>query len=109
MKTIFLFFKTPRILLSFATLLTAAAVVIGATFAFFSDTETSAGNTLEAGEIDLRIDNTSYLNHATSSATTWQLNDLTDQLFFNFLDIKPGDEGEDTISIHINGNDAWAC
>jgi len=52
MKTIFLFFKTPRILLSFATLLTAAAVVIGATFAFFSDTETSAGNTLEAGEID---------------------------------------------------------
>src|SRR3989344_3352733 len=75
MKTIFLFFKTPRILLSFATLLTAAAVVIGATFAFFSDTETSAGNTLEAGEIDLRIDNTSYLNHATSSATTWQLKD----------------------------------
>src|SRR3989344_1612845 len=110
MKTIFLFFKTPRILLSFATLLTAAAVVIGATFAFFSDTETSAGNTLEAGEIDLRIDNTSYLNHATSSATTWQLKDLTStDLFFDFTDLKPSDEGEDTISIHVDTNDACAC
>jgi len=98
-----------KVLLSGATILAAAALIIGGTFAFFSDTETSTGNTFAAGAIDLKIDNTSYLNHATSSATTWDLNDLTDQLFFNFLDIKPGDEGEDTISIHIEDNDAWAC
>lgn len=99
-----------RIILSFATLLAAAAVIIGATFAFFSDTETSQNNVLAAGALDLKIDNTSYLNHATSSATTWELKDLTStDLFFNFDDLKPGDEGEDTISIHVDTNDAWAC
>ncbi|MEK9201750.1 MAG: TasA family protein, partial [Patescibacteria group bacterium] len=99
-----------RILLSFVTLIAAAGVIVGGTVAFFSDTEKSAGNTLTAGAIDLRIDNTSYLNHASSSATTWELKDLTpNDLFFNFSDIKPGDEGEDTISIHVDDNDAWAC
>lgn len=99
-----------RIILSFVTLLLAASVIIGGTIAFFSDTETSKENEIAAGAIDLKIDNTSYLNHATSSATTWELKDLTpNDLFFNFTDIKPGDEGEDTISIHVDDNDAWAC
>ncbi|MBI2020618.1 VWA domain-containing protein [Candidatus Daviesbacteria bacterium] len=30
-------------------------------------------------------------------------------LFFNFADLKPDDEGEDTISIIVEDNDAWAC
>ncbi len=99
-----------KILLSLATVLVAAVLVIGASFAFFSDTETSTGNVLTAGAIDLKIDNTSYLNHELSSATTWELKNLTsDDLFFNFTDIKPGDEGEDTISIHVDTNNAWAC
>ena len=95
-------------MLSFATLLTAAAVVIGATFAFFSDTETSAGNTLEAGAVDLQIDNTSYYNGTPSATTTWGLDDLPGHLFFNFLDIKPSDFGEDTMSFHVD-NDSWVC
>lgn len=33
---------------------------------------------------------------------------MTNQLFFNFDDLKPGDEGEDTISLHVT-NDSWAC
>ncbi len=99
-----------RILLSFITLLFAASVIIGGTLAFFSDTETSTDNTLAAGAIDLKIDNTSFYNHASSSATTWSLRDLTpNDLVFNFTDIKPGDEGEDTISIQVDDNDAWAC
>lgn len=104
-----------RILLSGATILAAAAVIVGATFAFFSDTETSTGNTLAAGAIDLQIDNTSYVTDAQgnlveSESTTWELADLDDgHLFFNFLDIKPGDIGEDTISIHVDNNDAWVC
>lgn len=99
-----------RILLSFVTLVAGASVIIGGTLAFFSDRELSAGNTLSAGAIDLKIDNTSYYNHASSSATTWALKDLApNDLFFNFNDIKPGDEGEDTISIHVDDNDAWAC
>jgi hypothetical protein len=27
--------------------------------------------------------------------------------FFNFSDVKPGDEGEDTVSLHLSSNDAW--
>ena len=34
---------------------------------------------------------------------------MTTQLFFNFGDLKPTDWGEDTISLHVNGNDSWAC
>ncbi|MBI2020619.1 hypothetical protein HYS94_04330 [Candidatus Daviesbacteria bacterium] len=48
------------------------------TTAFFSDTETSSGNLIAAGKVDLKIDNTSYYNHASSSATTWQAKDLTE-------------------------------
>lgn len=41
---------------------------------------------------------------------TWTLTDLgpTHQ-FFDFGDVKPGDEGENTISLHIDSNPAWAC
>lgn len=40
---------------------------------------------------------------------TWQETNLQDGVhtFFNFLDLKPGDEGEDTISLHVFNNDAW--
>src|SRR3972149_6170779 len=99
-----------KLLLSFFTIGIVSSVVFGITQAFFSDTETSQNNILAAGKLDLKIDNTSYLNHATSSATTWGSKDLTpDELFFNFKDLKPGDEGEDTISIHVDDNDSWAC
>lgn len=92
----------------------AGAMLASATGAFFSDTETSTGNTFAAGDIDLRIDNTSYVTNAAgvlvaSPANTWTLADLTNQLFFSFADVKPGDIGEDTISIHPGSNDAYAC
>src|SRR3989344_4761154 len=97
-----------RLLLSLASIVFAAALVIGATVAFFSDTETSQDNVLVAGAVDLKIDNTSYLNGVLNAGTTWELDDLNDQLFFNFDDIKPGDIGEDTISLHAQ-NDCWLC
>lgn len=97
-------------------------LVFGGTQAFFSDTETSTGNTFSAGAIDLLIDNTSYgfdWNNPNASEpngtwgpnpnNSWQLADLTNQLFFSFDDLKPGDYGEDTISLHVNDNDAYAC
>lgn len=114
----------------------AGGALVSGTTAFFSDTETSTGNTFTAGAIDLKIDNDSYYNgnrctFLDAQATTtpgfyWQGNsvfpvpgspcdtsfpasDLDDGLlFFNFTDIKPDDEGEDTISIHVQ-NDAYAC
>lgn len=98
-----------KIILGLATVLSVGAVVAGATGAFFGDTETSSGNTISAGAIDLKIDNTSYYNDVLNPGTSWSLDDLDGKLFFNFLDLKPGDEGEDTISVHVNDNDAWAC
>jgi predicted ribosomally synthesized peptide with SipW-like signal peptide len=89
----------------FATLVLA----VGSTGAFFSDRENSSGNTFTAGAIDLKIDNTSYYNGVFNQDTSWSLKDLTIEKFFNFLDLKPGDRGEDTISLHINNNDAYLC
>ena len=103
-----------KVLLSLATIGAVAALAFGASQAFFSDTETSTGNILQAGAIDLLVDNTSYITNeegdlVASEATTWTQKDLTLEKFFNFTDLKPGDRGEDTISLHVNNNDAWAC
>lgn len=38
---------------------------------------------------------------------TWLPVNLGVQKFFNFADVKPGDSGEDTLSLHLNNNDAW--
>lgn len=100
-----------RLIASLGTIVAAASILaVGATGAFFSDTETSAGNTFTAGAIDLKIDNESYYNGAVSTSTSWDLTDLDEgHLFLNFTDLKPDDEGEDTISLHVDTNPAWAC
>lgn len=103
-----------RILLSGITLLAAAALIIGGTFAFFSDSETSKDNLLQAGAIDLGIDNHSYYNGVLNPETTWRIDyDIDEEQgtrqFFNFTDLKPGDWGEDTISLHVKDNDSWLC
>ncbi|MCG2695183.1 CalY family protein [Candidatus Parcubacteria bacterium] len=88
----------------------AGAVVVGGTTAIFSDEEVSAGNTFTAGAIDLTIDNESYYNGVLNKGTTWlEAKDLAGELFFNFSDLKPGDYGEDTISLHVNNNDSYLC
>lgn len=135
-----------KILLSLGIIAVVAIVAINATGAFFSDTETSTGNTFTAGAIDLKIDSEQHYNNmvcvlntqtteegdywwqpeagfvvptghypAVGSPCTgggsWALKDLvpTSDKFFNFGDIKPGDTGENTISIHVINNDAWVC
>lgn len=99
-----------KILSSTAVILFAlGALLSGGTGAFFRDTELSSDNTFAAGAIDLKIDNTSYYNGVANSGTTWTLDDLTDQKFFDFSDLKPEDYGEDTISIHVDTNDAYIC
>lgn len=100
-----------KILLSLSVIAFVGVAAVGATGAFFSDTETSTGNTFTAGAIDLKVDNHSYYNGDFSPETSWELADLEDgvHFFFNFDDLKPGDWGEDTISLHVNDNDAWVC
>lgn len=100
-----------KILLSLGLIAIVAAVSISATGAFFSDTETSTANVFTAGAIDLKIDSKGTYNGQPVTSATWQLKDLvpTSDKFFNFGDIKPGDTGENSISIHVINNDAWVC
>lgn len=97
------------ILFSIATIIFVSAALTGGTGAFFSDIETSEGNTFTAGAIDLQIDNESYFNGEFRDDLSWAQKDLDGELFFNYADLRPGDEGEDTISLHPGGNDAWVC
>ena len=125
-----------RMYVSFAVILASMSLIaVGSTGAFFSDSETSTGNTFAAGAIDLKVDNESYYNlnkctnvgtleapvwqwqgtaaypvPGTPCTTSWNVSDLGNGLlFFNFTDIKPDDEGEDTISLHVDTNNAYAC
>ena len=99
-----------KILLSIATVALAGVVVVGGTAAIFSDTEVSTGNTFTAGAIDLTVDNESYYNGVFNEGTSWlQKNLEAGNLFFNFQDLKPGDWGEDTISLHVKNNDSYLC
>ena len=122
-----------RTILSLGSIVFIVAVVATGTVAFFSDTETSSNNAFTAGAIDLLIDNESYYNGnvcedvgtstpdwqwqgsasypvpGTPCSTSFGLSNLDEgHLFFDFHDLKPDDEGEDTISIHVQ-NDAWIC
>ncbi len=96
-----------KILISVSVIAAVAAVVAGVTTAFFSDTETSTGNTFTAGSIDLRVDlkGTDGLN----TIEPFGLTDLEGRKIFNYTDLKPGDKGEATISLHVYDNDAWGC
>jgi len=82
------------------------ALVGGGTWALFSDTETSTGNQFTAGIIDLEID--------SDGDTTFSAQDDPLPKIFEYLpanDIKPGDNGEVTLSLHLktdsNNADLW--
>lgn len=123
-----------KILMSLSVIAAAAAAVVGGTGAFFSDTETSTGNTFTAGAIDLKVDSQQRYNNAVcvngewalapgAQATNpqypvlgddcggaWGLTDLgPTNKFFDFTDVKPGDNGSNSISLHVFNNDAWVC
>ena len=45
-----------KIILSLSVIGVVAAIAVGGTIAYFSDTETSVGNTFTAGTIDISLD-----------------------------------------------------
>ncbi|MFA6254642.1 MAG: TasA family protein [Patescibacteria group bacterium] len=116
-----------KIVISLGVIAIVAAIAIGGTIAYFSDTESSVGNTFKAGKFNLQIDNTCHYNGKVcildpsgsgkyfwqgtqeECFCTWSAKDLNGELYFNLLDVKPGDSGEDTISLHVDNNDAWMC
>ena len=99
-----------KILLSLGVIVATAGLVAGGTIAFFNDTETSSGNIFTAGTINLTIDsNGSSYNGGNLIDTNFLSRDLTDEKFFVFDDIKPGDFGVRDISVHVSDNPAYAC
>ena len=99
-----------KILISLSIIGIAAGVVIGGTIAFFNDTETSTGNILTAGSIDLKVDSFgSEYNNGDVLFPQWAARDLDEEKFFFFDDIKPGDFGWRNLSLHVEDNPAWAC
>jgi len=98
-----------KILISLSVIGAVAAIAIGGTIAYFSDTETSTGNTFTAGSLDLTVDSQCKYNGQVIPDCNWvNWRNLNSEKFFNFTDVKPGDSGEDTISLHVT-NDSWAC
>lgn len=106
------------ILISLSIIAAVGVIAVGGTVAYFSDTETSTGNTFTAGEINLEIDNQCSWNGGIDNCpwegvggmeANWALTDLEDGIhkFFYFNDVKPGAYGEDTISLHLSNNPGW--
>lgn len=97
-----------------SSILLAGAILAGGVGAYLSNAETGTGDTFATGVIDLKIDNTSYVTNnegelVWSSENSWKAKNLAGELFFSFGDVKPGDVGEDTISLHTNKEKAWSC
>jgi len=105
-----------KILFSIATIAVVGALGFAATNAFFTDTETSTGNTFTAGTLDLNIGSECHyykdgVSVACPTGSNWTLKNklITGDKFFNFTDIKPGDYGENTITFKVLTNPAWMC
>lgn len=84
-----------KILISLSVIGAVAALAVGGTIAYFSDVETSTGNTFTAGELDLIVD-----------IDGEPFNPLDGRPFFTLRDMKPGDSGEETISLTVEDNPA---
>lgn len=111
-----------KLLKSLFVVAVVAVLAVTATRSFFSDTEESKNNVFTAGAIDLTIDSECHYfqdgidvgcyfedGDGRTAFGTWESKDLVDEKFFMFDDVKPGDWGENTISLTINDNDAYAC
>lgn len=87
------------------------AVIMSAVILAFGFRTEATGFTFATGNgFNLKIDSEASYNGQAVPSATWALKNLTpgSDKFFNFSDIKPGDRGTTTISLHVN-KDAWIC
>lgn len=82
-----------KILVSLSVIGAVAAIAIGGTIAYFSDTETSTGNTFTAGNLDLIV-----------SVDGNPENPLDGPIISGTGDMKPGDKGEVTLGLKVVDN-----
>jgi len=112
------------ILASMGALGAASALGGAGTLAYFNDTETFSGNGVTAGELDLKLDWLETYNGVVQESqpagrtpagwtgdannSTFTRAELADNPgpVISLNDVKPGDEGEVTISLHVFDNPA---
>jgi predicted ribosomally synthesized peptide with SipW-like signal peptide len=95
-----------RILASLGMIVFVAAIVASATGAFFSDEETSTGNTFTAGEVDLEITDLSHIyNGDPGNAPEF----TDDGISFDLADMKPLDNGTITYDLENSSNEVHLC
>lgn len=93
-----------RLLTSIMIIGFVGAGLTSTTMAMFNDTETSADNEFVTGELDLQIDWEESYNG--EHVETQKLTDNPGSIF-NLEDLKPGDHGEATVSLHLDDNPGW--
>jgi predicted ribosomally synthesized peptide with SipW-like signal peptide len=113
-----------KILLSLAMVGVAGVIAAGATSAYFSDPEISSGNTFTAETLDLKIDNSCTYNGAACiggengyfwegtevpCTCAWAPMDTGGKAIFDLQNVAPNDQGEDSISFHVDDSPAWVC
>lgn len=94
----------------FTSLLIVASVTslaVVATQAFFSDTETSTGNSVVAGSLDLQVAHSGTYNLTPIPSWGPKNIEVSDK-FFALTDVKPGDQGQNNVNVSAE-NDFWAC
>ncbi len=84
------------VLISFMTIALVGALIGGGIYAYFSDTETSAGNTFTAGTLDLQVDGE---NPWTSTAVT--ISDMEPGLAATPVDITCENVGSLTGDLYV--------
>lgn len=97
-----------KVLLSLLTVAGVGVLAFGATQAFFSDTETSTGNVLQAGSIDLTVTG-NFTSPANGSTGNFVFPQGSVNGLFAFTDLKPGDTGTGKVTINATSNPYWAC
>ena len=96
-----------RLIMSGGMLAFVAAVVIGSTGAFFSDTETSAGNVFTAGSVTIEINDIVHQGNHPDNVVGFTT--ATSGLSFAFADLKPLDNGTVTFNLKNGANEAYVC
>lgn len=93
------------------SLLVGFVVLVGIGAAYGQPVGATFANSSGTGGLELTIDSVSSYNGEPRADLSWELKNLVPGVdhFFNFTDIKPGDTGEHTISIHVEENPAYVC
>ena len=90
-----------KIIISFMTIALVLAIIAGGTWAYFSDTETSTGNTFTAGTLNL-VPSTSGTGPTGKYTVTAGGDGINGKLVFDRL--APSDSGSITWTLTNNGN-----